>query len=203
MALKMVDDTPVSERIDSTALFNKLSGAYFSVTNVPIDQSQHNTEFFEARSVFFDFTKDIIVGNLIVNGDGTYTDAFSVVPQVDAPEPIHERNLNMQAEQKITKKYPLVTQLNLLTKAVNRLGKEHDLLETEEFQALNEMVSYINQCIQTNQAKKEFFANHPDVEYYSDERLAEEQLARLEGGVHEWLGPRTIDGGFVFGTDRR
>lgn len=199
MSLTIV--TPQSEKMTATALFNKLTGVYFSVSSLPIENSQHNADLFEARSVLFDFTKDTIKGGLIVNPDGTYIDAFEVIDEATETNKITERNLNMQAEQKITKKYPLVTQLNLLTKAVNLLGSKHDLLAEPEFEALNEMVSYINQCIQTNQSKKEFYATHPDVDYYSDERVTKEQNQRMEGGVHEWLGARPVMGGSVFGSD--
>lgn len=191
-----------SIKLDATALFNRLNGMYYGVSSIPIASSQHNDALFIARSVQFDFSEDVIEGNIIINSDGTMKDDFRVIKKSEQKNAVTERNLNMQAEQKITKKYPLVTQLNLLVKAVNRLGQEHDLLETEEFEALGEMVSYINQCIQTNQAKKEFYANNPEVEYFSDERVYDEASARMEGGVHEALGARPVTGGSVFGSDR-
>lgn len=190
-----------STKISSTALFNRLNGMYYAVSSIPFDNPQHDDNLFIARSVMFDYTNDVIVGGIIINKDGTQTDDFKVIDKSEQKNTVTERNLNMQAEQKITKRYPLVTQVNLLVKAVNRLATEHGLQDTEEFQALSEMVSYINQCIQTNQAKKEFYANNPDVEYYSDERAYEEASARMEGGVHEALGARPVVGGSVFGSD--
>ena len=190
-----------SVKIDSTALFNKLNGIYFGISSIPITDKHHDENLFLARSVQFDFSRDIIVGNIIVNADGTYTDNFKVIDKDDQKQQVYERNLNRQAEQKITKEYPLVDQLNLLVKAVTLLGGKHDLLETEEFTALTEMVSYINQCIQTNQAKKEFYSTSPDVEYFSDERVSEETSARMEGGIHEVVGARPVTGGSVFGSD--
>lgn len=190
-----------ADKVHATALFNRLNGLFVSVSSVPLEQSQHDTSLYEARAVEFSFLNDYIEGQLIVNDNGTYTDAFEVKDKTEQKEQVFERMLNMQAEQKITKKYPLVTQLNLLVAAVNRLAKEHGLESTEEFVELAEMVSYIDQVIETNQAKKEFYANNPDVEYYSDERVAEEESARMEGGIHEALGPRAVTGGSVFGSD--
>lgn len=190
-----------SIKIDATALFNRLNGVYYGVSSIPFTDPQHDDNLFIARSVQFDFSDDVIEGGITINKDGTQVDNFRVISKSEQKNIVTERNLNMQAEQKITKRYPLVTQLNLLVKAVNRLGAEHDLLATDEFTALSEMVSYINQCIQTNQAKKEFYSTNPDVEYYSDERAYEEASARMEGGVHEALGARPVTGGSVFGSD--
>lgn len=190
-------------KIISTALFNKINGMFCNVVGLSLEQSQHNEELYVGREVEYDFSSDIIVGGLTVNKDGTYTDNFKVIPRDEEGHKVFEAQLNVQAEQKITKEYPLVDQINMLVKAVTLLAKEHQLEEKPEFKALAEMVSYIDQVLETNKAKKEFYSNNPDVEYYSDERVAAEESARMEGGIHEDLGPRVVVGGSVFRSGRQ
>lgn len=198
----MLDETTANSRIPSTALFNKLNGVFYGIAYLPIEQSAHDPALYEARSVMFNSMEDFIDGQLIVNKDGSYTDAFEVVKLADRKEQIYERQLNMMAEQKITKRYPLIDQVNLLVKAIQRLAQEHDFNDLPEFQALSEMTSYIGQVLETNAAKKEFYRENPDVDYYSDERVEAEESARYEGGIHEAIGPRAVTGGRIFGTQR-
>lgn len=189
-------------RISATALFNKQNGVFITPISIPLEESQYDKSLYEGRSILFNFAQDVLIGGLIKNADGTFSDAFTVMKQSEQKEKIYEKMLNMQAEQKITKVYPLVNQINLLVKAIQRLGTEHDLLEHPEFTALSEMVSYIDQCIATNQAKKEFYSESPDVDYISDDQLKAELAAKMEGGIHEALGPKPITGGSIFGSDR-
>lgn len=188
-------------RVPTTLLFNKQNGVFFTFVCLPIATSQYNTTLYEGREELFDHAKDVVEGQLIKNADGTFTDAYKVIPASEQKEKVYERFLNLQAEQKITKAYPLVDQINLLVNAIQRLAKEHEFTDLPEFQALSEMTSYIDQCIATNQAKKEFYSGNPDVDYYTDERVAAEESAKMEGGIHEELGPRLVTGGSVFGTD--
>lgn len=190
-------------RVTATALFNRINGLFVTVLAMSIEDSQYNKELYEGREVEFDFNRDVIVGGLTVNDDGTYTDNFKVTPADEQQEVIYEQMLNLQAEQKITKRYPLVDQVNILTQAIQRLGKELDLNETDEFKALSEMTAYIAQVIQANKARKAFYSENPDVTYVTDEEFATEQAARLDGGIHEAIGARSIAGGRIFGTEGR
>lgn len=190
-------------RISATALFNKQNGVFITPVGIPFEESQYDKALYEGRSILFNFAEDVLIGGLIKNDDGTWSDAYTVIKRSEQKEQIFEKMLNLQAEEKITKIYPLVNQINLLVKAIQRLGTEHDLLEHPEFTALSEMVSYIDQCIATNKAKKEFYSESPDVDYITDEQLEIEASARMEGGIHEALGPRGITGGSIFGTDRK
>lgn len=187
-------------RIPATALFNRLNGELVSVSSSPLGESQHNEEYYIAREVMYDFgaNGDKIEGNILISPNGVITDNFKVLAADEQTPTVHEAQLNAMAAQKITKKYPLTKQLNLLVACVNRLGEEHGLLETEEFDTLNEMVEYINYCVQVNQTKKEHYANDPTVKYISDEAAAEAVSRSMEGGIHEEIGPRTITGGRVW-----
>lgn len=187
-------------RVPSTALFNKLNGELVSVSSVPIEESQHNPEYYIARSVMYNFGEggDKIEGNIIISPNGAVTDNFKVLAEDEQTPTIYESQMNALAAEKITSRYPLTKQLNLLVACVNRLGQEHGLLELDEFTALNEMVEYINYCVQVNQTKKEYYANDPTVNYITDKALADQQSRAMEGGIHEEIGPRTITGGRIF-----
>lgn len=188
-------------RVTATALFNRLNGLFITVLAMSIEDSQYDKTLYEGREVEFDFNRDVLVGGLTVNDDGTFTDNFEVVAADSQQEVIYERMLNLQAEQKITKQYPIVDQVNILTKAIQRLGKELDLNDTDEFKALSEMTSYVAQVIQANKARKVFYSENPDVKYVTDEEYAAQQAARLDGGIHEAIGARGITGGRIFGTE--
>lgn len=188
-------------RVPTTLLFNKQNGIYFTFVCIPLASAQYDEALYEGREALFDHANDVVIGKLTKNANGEFEDTFEVIPASEQKEKVYERTLNMQAEQKITKMYPLVNQVNLLVSAIQRLAKEHEFTDLPEFKALAEMTSYIDQCIETNQAKKVFYSGNPDVDYYTDERVAAEESARMEGGIHEALGPRNITGGSIFGTD--
>lgn len=194
-------ETYTGGRIPTTLLFNKQNGVFFTYVCVAIEFSQYDKTLYEGREVLFDHASDVVIGGLTKNAAGEFEDTFEVIPATEQKEKVYERFLNLQAEQKITKKYPLVDQINLLVSAIQRLAKEHEFTDLPEFKALTEMTSYVDQVISTNQAKKEFYSANPDVDYYTDERVAAEESARMEGGIHEALGPRTVTGGSVFGSD--
>ncbi len=187
-------------RISATALFNKINGELISVTSVPLDKSQHNKDYYIARSVMYNFGEngDKIEGNILISPNGVVTDNFKVLAADEQSQTVYESQLNTMAAEKITSKYPLTKQLNLLVSCVNSLAADRDLAKTDEFLALNEMVDYINYCVKVNQTKKEHYANDPTVNYISDEDAAEAMSRRMEGGIHEELGPRTITGGRVW-----
>lgn len=193
-------DREYPSRVPATALFNRINGELISVTSVPVEDSQHNPEYYIARGIMYSFGEDgdKIEGNIIIEPDGTFTDNFRVLAPDEQTPTVYEAQLNAMAAEKITSKYPLTKQLNLVVACVNRLGGEHNLLETDEFKDLNEMIEYINYCVQVNQTKKEYYANDPTVKYYSDKDLADLQSRQMEGGVHEEIGSRIINGGRVW-----
>lgn len=188
-------------RMKATALFNKLNGEFVTVVSLTLADSQHNEDYYIAREVDYLFGPegDKIVGNLVINPTtGTVTDNFKVVPYAEQTTVITEAQMNAMAAEKITGKYPITSQINLIAKAVMRLGNEAGLMKTDEFDALNEMLEYIEYCLQVNQTKKEHYRNDPDVVYESNAETAARLSRRMEGGVHEELGPRSITGGSVF-----
>lgn len=201
-------NTPITEngeeyipnpRVPTTHFFNKLNGMHlWSVMNNASGPHPHDPELFVTRQADFDHSRDRLVGGLIVGANGTYTDNFTIIDQDEEPPTYNEANLNQQAEEKITKKYPIVDQINVLARAIKQIGDKVDV----ELEELDEMLSYIKLCLDTNAAQKEFYRGNPDIRYVSDEDASDKLASQLEGGIHEWIGARDVTGGRVFRSGR-
>lgn len=186
-------------RVPTTHFFNKLNGMHlWSVMNNTTGPHPHDPELFVTRQAPFNHSRDRLVGGLIVGENGTYTDAFKIIDQSEDTPVYYESNLNQQAESKITKKYPIVAQINVLSRVIKTIADKVGV-EVEE---LDEMLSYIQLCLDTNAAQKEFYRGNADVSYVSDEDASDELARKMEGGVHEWIGPRDVTGGRVFKSGR-
>lgn len=192
-------NTPfVAGRNPAVALFNKQNGIYISVSNyLPEDMDKIDTDLYIAREVMFDFTNDTIEGDIIINKDGTTTDDFKVVDKSEVRPVIYETQLNSRAEYKITKRYPVIEQINILSRSLQLIAEKTGTALPE----LEELTDYIKLCLDTNKAQKEFYRGSPDVTYITEEEHTERESARFEGGLHEIIGPRVITGGSVFKTD--
>lgn len=166
------------------AQFNKITGAFITVMTW-IEPETLNHEFYEYREVEIDFEKEYIKGNLR---------DFTVARNDERPPVISEQTLDLSAQERITKEYPVVEQVNIIAKAVQALNR-HLGVENEE---LEEMIDYISEVLRNNKVRKEFYRDNPDYEYVSYEYLAKQQSEQLEGGLHEALGGRPITGGSVF-----
>lgn len=177
-------------------VFNRVNGEHlWCVTKTDFDP-EYDEELFIVREADMNPVKDEIVGGMIINADGTIEDNWQVVESASLPEMVMEKNLNAVAEQKITKKYPLVDQINILSKAIKLIGDKAGV----ELEDLDEMLSYIQLTLDTNKAQKAFYSDQPGIRYITDEQLAAEASRKMEGGIHEWIGPRPTTGGRVFGT---
>lgn len=200
MKVNMAGPAELGKR-ECTLIFNKHNGQFlWLVAESRETYGALNEELFIYRWVELDFNLDAVEGQLKINSNGTVEDAFKIVAKADQVPNIFERNLNKTAETKITKEYPVVKQLNILSKLVRRMAEKVEMSE-EDMEELNEMESYIALCIKTNQNSKAFYRENPDVNYYTDEQLAERTNEQLAGGVHEYIGPRPVTGGRIFGTD--
>jgi len=194
---KVETTTPSAGRIDAVLLFNKLNGLYITANSIgPEDHDKIDTTHFVYRAVKFDFVNDTVEGNLILNADGTFTDNFKVVDKSEQATVVYEQQLNAAAEYKITKKYPVIEQVNVLSRALQLLAEKAKV----DLPELEEMTDYIKLCLDTNKSQKEFYSGNPDVTYITDEERTETNTRRFEGGLHEALGPRTLTGGSVFKT---
>lgn len=194
---KVETTTQTLGRVDAVLLFNKLNGLFITANSIgPEDHDKIDTTHYVYRAVKFDFVNDTVEGNLTLNPDGTFTDNFKVVDKSEQTPVIYELQLNAAAEYKITKKYPVIEQINVLSRALGLLAEKAGV----ELPELDEMKDYIKLCLDTNAAQKEFYSENPDVTYITDEERTDTDTRRFEGGLHETLGPRTLTGGSVFKT---
>lgn len=190
-----------SKRVTSTILFNAVNGKFLNVIDIPLEiYKRHQgsiSDLVIAIEREFDFVTDTVVGDLIIDNDGNYTENFEVV-RLDETKPIRtEESLNMTVEYKITTKYPIIEQVNILSRAVQKLATEAKV----DLPELKEMVSFIELCLETNENQKEFFRTSDDYIYISNEQQRAEASERMEGGLHEAVGARNITGGRIFKTD--
>lgn len=185
-------------RNPAVALFNKQNGLFISVSSyLPSDMDKIDKNLYFAREVEFDFVNDMIEGDITINADGSTTDDFKVIDKSEAKPVVYETQLNSRAEYKITQRYPVIEQVNILSRAIRTIAEKTGT----ELPELDELTDYIKLCLETNKTQKEFYRDSPDVVYVSEEEHAETESARFEGGLHEIVGPRDITGGSVFKTD--
>lgn len=167
--------------------FNRISGAVgFIILDDGIDiDTLGNQDLFRYVRDEMNMSDDVIVGN--------YPD-YEIKARDSLPTRITEEFEDMAAAAKITKRYPVASQANVLGRAILKLSEAAGI-EQEE---LLEMMDYINEVKRANAVRKEFYKSSPDYEYISKEDAEAEEAARLEGGVHELYGPRENVGGRVF-----
>lgn len=177
--------------------FNKVSGAWTAVFGY-MDSSKLNQEFFVyVEWDNFDFQRHEV--------RGTYPN-FEVVDREQATLPTYERLLDLTAQQKITKAYPVINQVNNIGNAIVELGRvvkelmggKQDEALDNALKILDDMNDYITEVKLANNLRKEFYAASPDHLYITLEEEQAAQEAQLEGGLHEAYGAKEIIGGSVF-----
>jgi hypothetical protein len=177
--------------------FNKISGAFTSVIGWVDPATLNNDYFVYVEHEAFDFRNSEV--------RGTYPD-FTVVERSQAEQVVYESQLNLAAQQKITKRYPVINQVNAIGNAIEQLGRvvqgmlgdKPDVQLAQVLATLDEMNDYVTEVKTANNLRKEYYAGSSDYIYVS---LAEEtavQDAQLEGGLHEAYGSNQITGGVVF-----
>lgn len=177
--------------------FNKISGAHTAVLGWVEPATLNNEYYIYVVHENFDFQEDEVRGN--------YPD-YEVVRRVDAPLMMFEAQLDLSAQQKITKRYPVINQLNNVGNAIVEIGRvvqsilgDHpDLALVDALVVLDEMNDYITEVKQANKLRKEHYAASPEFVYVSLEQEYADQEAQLEGGLHEAYGPKEVTGGTVF-----
>lgn len=177
-----------------TLVFNKLNGAFLNANNVPFklaDQSDPYCIYIEDK---MDLAHQVLEGNLIIKPDGSWEKNYKIIDQSEAKEVIYEDQLKNLVANKITTKYKIVDQINLLSEAVMRIAEKTGV----DLPELKECLDFIALVKETNEAHKEFYSESEDVVYISSEEALEESIKRFEGGLHEVMGGQLKSGGKVF-----
>lgn len=177
--------------------FNKVSGAFTAVLSYVDPETLNNEFYIYVEWEEFDFQNDEV--------RGTYPD-FTVAPRIDSSLIVFESQLDMSAQQKITKRYPVINQVNNIGNAIEQLGRvvqgmlgdNPDPRLAEALAKLDEMNEYITEVKTANNLRKEYYAGNSEYVYVSLEQQSAETEAQLEGGLHEAYGAREVVGGTVF-----
>lgn len=176
--LKILDTIP-KEDTNAWAQFNKITGAYTGVfQDVPIEML--NQEYYNYEPITININTQKIVG--------TY-DNFSIVNIVDEPAPAYEIALDNAAQAKIDKIYSIYTRLDMQERVLKLIC---DTVGVEDYE-FNEMMSYLEEVKKNNQLFKESLMNDPTYTYISRAQQQEVMNAQLEGGLHEFIGPRAAE----------
>lgn len=177
----------VPDRQPALLFFNKANGIWLNAIPYVDPQTLGGHDHLTFVAADMSMTEDTVIGE--------YPD-FKVIAKSDIPPTVTESQLDAAMSAKITVRYPVVQQVNVLGRALLKLAEIHGI--TAELSELNEMLSYIDLCKDNNRTQKEFYRESTEYSYITNAELADLESSRFEGGLHEALGPRTISGGTVF-----
>lgn len=141
-------------RVGRLLQFNKSNGEFITtLEQVPSDWLNH--ELYHYTDVInIDEENEVVVGTW---------DNFEIVAKSEQPFEISEDALNQLARERITREYPIESQLNIIGGVLERVAEANGV-DCEELKAMNDMVSEIRR---TNALRKEFFASNPEYTYVS------------------------------------
>ena len=111
---------------------------------------------------------------------------FKIVNIADQPQIAFEVALDNQAQGKIDKQYNIYARLEMIDRVLGVLCEKLDV-QDEEF---IEMRDYIDEVHRVNAVIKEAVSNDPAYHYVSIADQLEQEDAKIEGGLHEFFGPR-------------
>jgi len=176
--LKIFDTIPKDET-NAWAQFNKITGVFTGIfQDVPVEML--NQEYYNYIPIKINVQTQTVVG--------TY-DNFSIVNIVEQPAPAYEIALDNAAQAKIDKIYPIYDRLDMHERILSLICEKVGIDDFE----FTEMLSYIEEVKKNNQLFKESIMNDPNFTYISREQQRETENARLEGGLHEFIGPRMAE----------
>ena len=126
---------------------------------------------------------------------GTYDD-YKIINKSDVQLEFSEVGLNIDARSKIFKEYDLAQQMAVMITAMEKVLLKNNIEDSDFI----EMKSYIDEVLNTNRLRKESLAIDPNFIYKTKEQEYEERNLRLEGGLHEAIGPRVLSDTFISGS---
>lgn len=168
------------------AQFNKASGAYVNVFQlVPLEVL--NTEHYVYAEVEIDIATQRI--------EGVYGD-FKVVDIATSATKIYESQVNNACKEKIYKRFQPEVQLDILRGVLAAVCEKLEIVD-ETFDDMND---YIDGVKRANKVLKQSYIDNPDFQFIT---IAEEQAeseAKLDGGLHEVMGPKNLLGIGIYTT---
>lgn len=179
MALQIDSVVPTGTQ-PMLAQFNAASGVYVNCISV-VDLAYLNTVNFNYVEVVIDINTQRI--------DGVY-DNFKIVNIADEPTVIYESMVNELCKEKIFKRFAVEVQLDILRQALAEICEK--VGHTNE--ALDDMNDYIDGVKRANKVLKDAYQNNPDFQFITIEEANAIEEAKLDGGLHELMGPANLLG---------
>lgn len=167
--------------------FNRVNGIWLIAIPYVNPETLGGADYIRYVEDEMDLTVDIVKGE--------YPD-YTISNRNEGPQTVTETQVDNTMATKITAKYPVVQQVNILGRAIAKLAEKAGVID--ELEELQEMLSYISLCKDVSKESKEFYRDSPDYIFISDAELKDNENRRYEGGLHEALGPRQMSGGTVF-----
>ena len=163
---------------DKILLFNKVSGAYISML-VTTDTSGLDSTYYKWKVMKFNATTHEWYGDY---------DTGELMAKSDLPTFIDEEAVDDQAGAVIKESYPWFSQLNILTNLLKKVVADNNV-SGEEVEKFNQMVSFIEARRDTNRRYKDAYIADDSFVFKTRRDLWNEQAKRLDGGIHELIGP--------------
>lgn len=162
------------------AQFNATSGALINVISV-VPLEWLNTEHYDYVEIEIDIQTQKVEGT---------KDSFKIVDIASSKTKIYESMVNNQCKEKIYARFHLEVQLDLIRDVVTKLADQAGL----EHEALADMNDYIDGVKRANKILKQAYISNPDFEFVTIEQELAESEAKLDGGLHEVMGPKNLLG---------
>lgn len=162
------------------AQFNAASGIYINVISV-VPLEWLDTEHYDYVQVEIDIKTQRVEG---------VKDNFRIVDIASSKTKIYETMVNNQCKEKIYARFQLEVQLDIIRDVVTQLADKSGLLHD----ALADMNDYIDGVKRANKILKQSYISNPDFEFITIEQELAETEAKLDGGLHEVMGPKNLLG---------
>lgn len=188
-----VDPTELN-RVPVTLVFNRLNGSFITATSLPYSFCDIGDPLCIYLTDEMDLHMERIEGGLDIIDDDNFTPAYKVVPILNGIVEMTEMELNNHVATKITKRYKVVDQINIMARAIMKLSTAAGIDQDE----LEEYMDYVETVKATNRLQREFYSKQEGYSYVSIKDHEAATAKTFEGGLHERLGPRTLSGGTVF-----
>ncbi len=176
-----------STRSPAILQFNRVTGQFVNAIRTPDNDPSvlGGQEYFIFVVADISLTDDQVIGE--------YPD-YKIVANKDLPTRVFESEMRLQLQTKITRRYPVITQVNVISDSILALAEKAGI----ELPELAEMRDYINEVKRAHEVRMKFFEESPDYEFVSIAQEEARSEAQLEGGVHELFGPKEATGGRIF-----
>jgi hypothetical protein len=167
---------PQAELTPAWAQFNKITGEFTGIFQ-KVDIDTLNQDYYDYVAIEINIETQRVKGT---------KNSFTIVNIADEPQLQYEVALNNQAQGKIDKEYNIYARLEMIDRVLGLLCEKLDIQD----EAFIEMRDYIDEVHRVNEVIKEAVSNDPAYTYISIAQQLETEDAKIEGGLHEYFGPR-------------